>query len=180
MSFNVNLLPSQAKFQANKIKLEKKVRVFVWIFGSVWLSAVFLILAFWLIFKLGLESSKKEYLRVLSQYKTLSGSAIISEKLKYRAKLVGKVLGERFEYGESMSRISSLFSSEVNLENIEIKEKNHFEISGTVKGIKGIDEAENKVALIESGQMEGFAFAKILSLVLTGHVWDFKMEVETK
>ena len=180
MSLSLNLLPSQAKFQANKIRLQKKVRGFVWIFGGVWLGVVVLVLTFWLIFKLGLESDKKEYMRVLAQYKTLSDSAIASEKLKYRAKLVGKVLEERFEYGESMRKISLLFSAGVNLENIELKERNHFELSGAAEGLAGIDEVEEKVEEIEAGRMDGFGSAKMLSLVLVGNVWDFKVEVKTE
>jgi len=90
MSLDLNLLPSQAKFQAKKIRLQKKINTFVWIFGGVWLGVVVVILVIWLVLKMGLESDKKKYGLVLNQYKLLADNAVVSERLKYRAKLVSQ------------------------------------------------------------------------------------------
>ncbi len=180
MSFNLNLLPSRAKFQAQKINLQKKVAVFVWIFSGFWVCLLVLLFGFWLISKLGLENDKGEYKTMLGQYKTMSDSAIASEKLKYKAKLVGKVLDGRFEYGESMRKVGTLFGSDVTVDNMELREGGRFELSGTVVGGQGMDGVEEKVAEINQGLVEGVVSAKMTALQVANNIWEFDMEVGTK
>ena len=180
MSLGLNLLPSQAKFQAKKIRLQKKINLFGWIFGGVWLVAVVVILAVWLVFKMRLESDKKKYSLVLNQYESLADNAVVSERLKYRAKLVSQVLENRFEYGESMQRIGSLFSSEINLDNIDLKSRNLFRLSGTTTSEVGINEVEEKVQEVPLGKFPGFVSIELLSLSLEGGVWEFEVEVKTE
>jgi len=180
MSLGLNLLPSQAKFQAKKIRLQKKVNYFVWIFSGVWLGAVVIVLVVWLVFKVRLESDKKKYGLVLNQYQLLAENAVISERLKYRAKLVSQVLESRFEYGESMEVIGSLFSSEINLENIDLESRNLFRLSGTTRGESGINEVEEKIEGVLEGRFPDLVSMELLALSLEGKVWEFEVEVKTK
>jgi len=180
VSLGLNLLPSQAKFQAKKIRLQKKINLFGWVFGGIWLGSVVVILIVWLVFKMRLESDKKKYALVLNQYESLADNAMVSERLKYRAKLVSQVLENRFEYGESMQRIGSLFSSEINLENIDLKSRNLFRLSGTTTSEAGINEVEEKVQKALSGELSGLVSMELLSLSLENGVWEFEVEVKTE
>lgn len=180
MSLGLNLLPGQAKFQAKKIRLQKKVNYFVWIFGGIWLGTVAVILIVWMVFKIGLESNKKKYGLVLNQYQLLAENAVVSERLKYRAKLVSQVLENRFEYGVSMQRMASLFSAEINLDSIELVSRNLFRLSGITRSEAGINELEEKMERTLEGELPGFVSMELLALSLEGSVWEFEVEVKTE
>ena len=99
MKEGLNLLPSVAKFQAARVNLKKKIALAMMIFLGVW---IFLIVGVfvWLGFNgLLLNKAKKQNDFALERYKTLVTNVVLSKKNKYQAKLVGKILKERFEYG---------------------------------------------------------------------------------
>ncbi|MBU3935430.1 hypothetical protein KJ909_02030 [Patescibacteria group bacterium] len=178
MNSELNLLPSQAKFQAKIINLKKKVTTFLWGVTGFWLLVLGVTFAVWLFFRLNLNREKDNYTKTLAQYKSLSDNAFVSEKLKYRAKLVAKMLDERFEYGESIKKAQSFFSEKIKVEGFELLNVGDFEISGVVAGVEGIDEVEEKIEKIAEGRLEGFAFAKMKSLSFANNAWEFNMELK--
>lgn len=180
MKEDLNLLPSRAKFQALKIKLKKKVVYFMWVFGGLWLVGVGAVLVVWLVLKLGLEADKKKYKKLLMQYQSMEESAVASERLKYNSKLVSQVLEERFEYGESIRKMSSLFPPEIEISGFDLKQRNKFAISGETKKGEAIDELERLVKKINEGRMEGFDSIELKSLQVKDGVWVFSVEVTTK
>jgi len=180
VSSGLNLLPNQAKFQAKKIRLQKKVNHFVWIFGGVWLGSVVVVLIIWMVFKIRLESDRKKYSLVLNQYQLLAENAVVSERLKYRAKLVSQVLESRFEYGESMQKIGSLFSSEINLDNIDLESRNLFRLTGNTRSEMGINEIEEKIQAALWGKFPGLVSMELLALSFENDVWEFEVEVKTE
>jgi hypothetical protein len=177
---DLNLLPSQAKFQAKKNQLMATVRKWSYVFGALWLGALVVVFAWWMLSGMQLKSSQKDYKKVLADYEGLSDGAVLSERLKYQAKLVGQVLNERFEYGEAIKKVSGLFSDRIKLNDVNLTEKNLFRLVGTTEGIKGSDEVEEKAAMINRGEVEGLESAEIRSLGWSSNFWDFELEVKSK
>ena len=105
---DLNLLPSEAKFQAERMRLKAIINNFLWIFGGVWLLLVVIVFAIGLVLQLNLNRLTNNYKKGLTQYETLIGSMAINQKVKYQAKVVAKVLADRFKYGESMEMVRNL------------------------------------------------------------------------
>jgi len=177
----LNLLPSEAKFQAVKIKLLKKIYLFMAIFAGCWVFLLIIIFAWLIVTKTLLTNAEKIYQKSLNEYKTLASNVVLTQKIKYQAKLVGKVLNERFEYGESIKNVNSIFSNNVNIDSFEIKDKNKFILTGILNDGKYMDEVEEKLAKINNGEIERFKSAKLSSIAVgSDNKWTFEMEVDLK
>lgn len=177
----LNLLPSQAKFQAQKMHLKAIINGFMWVFGGFWVIFLVIVLGLFLIFKLRLDQLDKTYQKNENQYKTLIGDMAVNQKIKYQAKVVAKVLNDRFEYGKSMELVQNLFPSEVVIENMEIANRKVFNVTGSMVDGKKMDIIEEKVLEINSGNMKQFESAKIVDVKMTNNKgWVFKVEVKLK
>ena len=177
----LNLLPSEAKFQAAKIKLLKKIYLFMAIFAGCWVLLLITVFAWLIVNKTLLTNAEKKYNTSLNEYKTLANNVVLTQKIKYQAKLVGKVLNERFEYGESIKNVNSIFSNNVNVDSFEIKDKNKFILTGILNDGKYMDEVEEKLASINNGEINGFKSAKLTSIAVgLDNKWKFEMEVYIK
>lgn len=181
MNSDLNLLPSQAKFQAAKIRLKKLLLNLVWIFSGVWVALVLIILIIFLIRQTTLNQLEKKLKSDQNQYMTLSGDAILSYQIKYQAKLVGKVLTDRFEYGSSIKMIKGLFPEGVELSDFKIPALKQFTLSGKITDGKNMDKVEDLVRSINDNEVEGLKSASLKSVGVdnTGG-WVFVMEVILK
>ena len=177
MKEGLNLLPSVAKFQAAKIKLKKKINLSMGIFLGGWVLFVIIVFGWLGLNNFLLNKAKKENSSALNQYKSLVSSVVLSKKNKYQAKLVGKVLSERFEYGASIDKITKLFSENIILENFEIKNKKQFILKGFLSDGSKIIEVEEKVRDINLGLFSDFKSAKLNSMSVDAGGWKFEMEV---
>lgn len=177
---NLNLLPSQAKFQAARIKLKANIKKFLIILGAVWVSIILAVVVTWVVINTKVTNSNKKYSDVAKKYASLSQNVILSERLKYQAKLVGKILNERFEYSVPLKQVDSLFSSKITVDKFEIRDQSRFAISGSFSGNKNMDEIEDKAKQINSGLIDGFSGAKITTLTTAAGLWKFEMEVTIK
>jgi hypothetical protein len=176
---DLNLLPSSAKFQAERMRLKTIVNSFLWVFGGIWLLLVISGFLFDFVLNFNLKKLNTEYKTVSSQYKSLSENMVLNQKIKYQAKIVAKVLSDRFEYGESMKLVSSLFSDKIIIDNLDITDKKKFEISGSVVEGENMNEVEKLVEQINSGLVDGVKSAEIKNVsVDTIKGWNFTMEVE--
>jgi len=176
---DLNLLPSSAKFQAERIHLKNIISSFLWVFGGIWLLLVISVFLFNFVLDFNLKKLNTEYETVLNQYKSLSENMLLNQKIKYQAKIVAKVLSDRFEYGESMKLVSSLFSKNVIVDNSNISDKRKFEISGRVIEGQSINEVEDLVEQINAGLVDGVKSAEIKSVSVDAvKGWTFAMEVE--
>ena len=181
MNSDLNLLPSQAKFQAAKIKLKKKVKILVWVLVIFWVVFLLVIFSLWFIVKTKLSIVDRKYKGALNQFQSMKSDVLTNQQIKYQAKLVGKVLADRFEYGEAMEKINKFFSSNIVLEKSELNNKKKFELEGKIINGRYLDEVESKIIEINSGKSEGFANANLTSLAVDGNnIWTFEMEVEVK
>ena len=178
---DLNLLPSEAKFQAERMRLKAIINNFLWIFGGVWLLLVVIVFAIGLVLQLNLNRLTNNYKKGLTQYETLIGSMAINQKVKYQAKVVAKVLADRFKYGESMEMVRNLFSANIKIDNLEIREKKKFMIYGSLADGKNLSEVESIVENINKDLVEGIKSAKISDLSVDAvKGWLFEMEVNLK
>ena len=177
MSLDLNLLPNRAKFQAAKMKLKAKIRDFMVLAAAGWLVVVAGVFAYWTSMRVKYNSAQKQYQQSLQQYQQMAEDVLISEEVKYRAKMVGKILSERFEYGEALNLVGKMFSDRIKIDRYELKNKNLFEVAGTIVGREGVDELERKIEEINAGRSENFYKANLKNLALASGIWEFGMEV---
>ena len=177
---NLNLLPSQAKFQAARIRLKLKIKMFLIVISGLWFSTILVIVLIWFFSNAKLNAGTKKYNETVKQYISLSNNVVLSERLKYQTKLVGKILNERFQYSISLRNVSKLFSDKITVDKFDIREQNSFVLTGFFNGNKNMDEIENKIRDINSGLVEGFTSARVTALITTAGSWKFEVEVTTK
>ena len=161
---SLNLLPSEAKFQAQRMKLKALVSNILWVIGGIWV--ILILIAFGTAFFLNLRLAKlnKTYDSKLSDYKSRINEVALTQKIKYQAKVVGKVLDSRFEYGRAMRLVNELFPASVRIDDIRMEKDRSFKVSGGLSDGSIMDEVESLVAEINNGQIDGFAGAKISSI----------------
>ena len=175
------LLPSQAKFQAKKMHLKALVTTFLWIFGGFWVVFLVIVLGLFLIFQLILNQLNKTYQENENQYKSLVGSIAVNQKIKYQAKIVAKVLSDRFEYGQSMEMVKNLFSSDVVVEDMEITDVKQFAVTGSLLDGSKMDAVEEIIARINNGEIDNFVSAELIEVDITPDKgWLFKVEIKLK
>lgn len=177
---SVSLLPSQAKFQLAKTKLKEKLLVIMVSVISVWLVASLSIWVWWIIQNQKLSKAKADYNQVSLEYKNRKDDLLTSYKLKYEAKMVGKVLANRFEYGKAITNINNLLPKDIMIDTFKIQAQNSFLISYSTMDGKNIDIVEEKLGEIKNKKIADFESAKINSLSVDKNNWKFTLEVKTK
>lgn len=178
MKEGLNLLPSMAKFQAAKIKLKKRINLVMFLFLGLWVLFAVIVFGILLINNYSLKEAEKKKAVASNKYKTLVTNVVVSQKNKYQAKLVGQVLKERFEYGTSIEKVTTLFSENIDLESFEIKSTKKFLLKGFLVDGSNLSEVEEKVKNINQGLYEGFSWANLNTVVVTSKGWSFEMEVD--
>jgi hypothetical protein len=177
---DLNLLPSSAKFQASKVKLQKSVRkIVIWIMAG-WAVVAVIIFALTLVVKVRMAVAESQLKKAKDAYLAMSDNIITSQILKYRAKTVGQVLDSRFEYGKAFEEVNGLFPPEVTLSGFRLMSTGKFQLSATTDGGVNMDKVEAIVAGINSGQNPEFKSAKITSLSFKNNSWTFSLEVNLK
>jgi hypothetical protein len=178
---DLNLLPSQAKFQAERMRLKAVINNFLWIFGGVWVLLVIVIFLLELVLNFSLKKFNNDYKKVSTQYQSLAENMVLTQKIKYQAKVVAKVLSDRFEYGKSMKLVKSLFSEKLLIKNMEMTDTKGFQVEGSVEAGEDMNELEDKVNYINSGLVDGVVSAQIKDVSIdTVKGWTFVMEVKLK
>ena len=178
-SLNINLLPSQAKFQADKIKLKKTIRYYETLGLILW-GIVIMVVAI-LYFGSGfiLNSQQKKYQQSVNNFQSMSEEIVINQLLKYRAKVLGQVLKDRFEYSAAFEKVSSLFLEKAKVETFELDDiKKEFKITLTAKDKEGVDYIEDKMVEVNEGRVEGVKNMTITGVSYTvGDDWSINMEI---
>lgn len=153
--------------------------MFCWIFVSAWFLLVLVVFVINFVTKARLSNTDKKLNSEQNQYNALANDASISYQVKYTAKLVGKVLNDRFEYGSSIKKINSLFSSGIELVDYQINSNRKIVLNGKTANGNNIDEVENIVKEINEGKNSDFKSAQLNSVSISpdGSGWNFTMEV---
>lgn len=178
---DLNLLPSQAKFQAEKIHIKGIINNFLWIFSGLWVLLLVGVFLFEFISNLSLKKFNNDYQKVLGQYQSLVENMALNQKVKYQAKVVAKVLSDRFEYGESMKLVKGLFPPDIVIKNLGIVEVKKFQVDGFIQKGEALSDLEEIVDDINSGLVEGVSQVEIKDVsVDSNEGWKFILEVSLK
>lgn len=178
---DLNLLPSQAKFQAERIHFKKIINNFLWIFVGVWLLLLVGVFLFEFTLTLSLKKSNGDYQKVLRQYESLMENMALNQKVKYQAKVVAKVLSGRFEYGESMRLVKELFPADIEIENLEIVKTNEFQVDGKILEGENLVKLEELIDEVNIGLIDGVKKMKIKDVSVDAKKgWKFALEVSLK
>jgi hypothetical protein len=179
-AMNLNLLPTHAKFQAAKIKLQHQIGVAMAVTIILWITTVVVIVGWRLVTKIRVDAAEASLKQVTDQYQQMEDNIVTSQKLKYKAKMVGGVINDRFEYGKAFVLIQSLFPPGIVLRSYDLKEEGTFEIKGLTQTKENVDLLENMIIDINFGNRDKLLSAKMTSLALKGTDWEFSMEVALK
>ena len=181
MTMNLNLLPSEAKFQAARIKAKAKINKVMLLVSVVWVFGLIIVFILWFLTKITLAADEKKYKQAAVDFQGISDTVLNSEQLKYRAKLAVEILNSRFEYGKAFKTITDLFPPEISLENYELKSEKIFDVSGVIKDWRGVEQLEKIIRDINGGLLENFTSTKLNSLSFdSAKGWLFSMEVNIK
>lgn len=179
-SANLNLLPSQAKFQADRMKLQKKLRQYILVAVVIWVSLGILTLVLNLVFDFRLKREEKKYNQIVATLKSMDQEIALSQLVKYRIKVLGEVLKERFEYSTAFETINSLFSEKASLGKFNMDENKKFEIEVLANDRETLDYIENRVKRINEGEVPEVAKITMKQAVVAGDSWTVNMEVTLK
>jgi hypothetical protein len=109
-SLNLNLLPSQAKFQAARMKLKGVLRKYMTFALVLWLAIVILVIVLYFGSGYVLDLQNKKYKQALTDFQGKSEEIIVNQLLKYRTKVLGQVMKDRYEYSVSFEKLNSILS----------------------------------------------------------------------
>ncbi|MFZ2153138.1 MAG: hypothetical protein WAV41_03715 [Microgenomates group bacterium] len=177
---NLNLIPSKAKFQATRIKLQRKVGLATIVLLILWIAIGGVLFLLTGIMNVSVKRASANKKQVQESYNSLQSDIVTSQKLKYKAKMVGGVLSTRFEYGSSFETIQSLFPSTINLTSYDLRDGGVFEVKGVTTTRENVDLLEKTIEDINGGQSEKLTSAKLTGLRLQNNEWNFTMEVTLK
>ena len=177
---SLNLLPSQAKFQALKVKHKTFANKIMLVMAGLWVLMAVMVFGANFIIGFKVADSQKKYNSVSTSLTSLASDVQIDQQLKNNAKLVGESLNSRFEYGKSFELIQSLFPSGITLSRYNLQDKGMFVVDGTTTGKINVDKLENIVNEINSGKREGLAKCQLTALGVDNNTWNFTMEVGLK
>ena len=177
---NLNLLPSQAKFQAAKIKLKKTLYYYMSVAGVLWLAVVIILIVLYFGSDYILSLQNKKYEQAFNSLQSLSTNIVTSQLLKYRTKVLGEVLDDRFEYSTAFNKINSLFKEEIRVVNFELEDKSKFLVTVETSGKDNVNNIEDKVTEINLGKVDGFDKAVIDNANKTGDDWLLQLELYLK
>lgn len=180
-AMSLNLLPSSAKFQATKIKLQKRIRIImIWLAGGWLLLLIVAFVANW-VWGMRIQSATAKNKSVTDSYALMSDSILLTQDMKHKAKLVAGVLSKRFEYGQSFKIINVLFDNGINLDKYELGESGVCKVEGSVMTQEGVNRLEEVIEEINAGEREGLSQAVLVGLSTDKtQGWKFVMEVNLR
>lgn len=149
---SLNLLPSQAKFQVEKIRAITLSKRLLTIFLIIWIVLVVFIFGFEQGGKWWLLKQKAGYQTVLASYLQLSTEIVVSQTIKFRAKLLGKVLADRFEYAQAFNIVGKAFDSSFKIKDFELKDKSFFLVSVIADSDESMKLLESRIGEINLGK----------------------------
>lgn len=179
-SLNINLLPSQAKFQAARIKLKKTIRYYMTLVSVLWVAVAILVVVLYFGSDFVLKQQNKKYETSMSSFENMSEEIAINQLLKYRAKVLGQVLNERFEYSTAFETVASVFSEKAKVSEFKFESKSkEFKMTVLATDKETVDYVEDRVLEVNEGKVEGVKHINIISVAyVIGGDWSIDMEVK--
>lgn len=180
-SLNLNLLPSQAKFEASRMKLQKVLRRYMSMAVILWVVVIVVVIVLYFGSDFILKLENKKHNQSLNNYKGLSQEIVTNQLQKFRSKVLGEVLKNRFEYSFAFEKINSIFSEKAKVSNFKLNENKMFLVEVSAADKEAVNFVEDKVADINNGKEEGVEKAEIKNASYQlGGSWTIEMEVFVK
>ena len=176
-SSNLNLLPNQAKFQLERMKLKEKITKIVIIAVMIWLFFGLIALALNVGVNLAFKAEDKKYQQSLTTLRSMDKEITLSQLIKYRVKVLGEVLSERYEYSTAFENVSNLFSPQASLDKFIMDDNKNYTIEISVQSEEELNFVEDKVKKINNGEVEGIKRVDMKKAVADGELWKINMEV---
>lgn len=176
---DLNLLPSQAKFQMDKLNLVKRNRLIIGIISGLWVTGLVVVIMLNLVSKWQFGQADKKLTAATRDLAGMADGVINSQRLKYNAKLVGLVLEQRFEYGKAFKTIATIFPDGVVLDKFELQDEGTFLINGFAVD-ENINKVEKIITDINQGGDQRFSNINLKSLLVKNDIWSFSAEVKLK
>ena len=177
---DLNLLPSVARFQADKIKFNRLIKNVCIYLSAVWVVSLLIILAVFWFKKINLAKLNARLSILKQDWLSMSEGVVINQNLRQKSKIIAQILEQRFEYGQTFRSMEKLFGPEVKVNQIELKDKNVFTFEGEVNSNRLMDEVEARVNEINNNQVDEFSQAIIKSVGIASGVWKFGLEVKLR
>lgn len=102
----------------------------------------------------------------------------LSQLIKYRIKVLGEVLKERFEYSTAFETITNLFAEKASLGKFNMDENKKFEIEVLASDKESLDYIEDRVKRINQGEVPGVKNVTMKQAVAEAEQWSVTMEVD--
>jgi hypothetical protein len=180
MSLSLNLLPSQAKFQAERNKIIALVKKTVIGFTGFWVALMLVVFGLWIYFTGQYAVVKGEYDVALSNYKPAQEKIVLGQQLKDELAVVKKILTARFEYGNAFKKMKLLFSDDVVVKNISLGREGNFTVSVIALNTSIMDKVQSRILEINSGKSPDFSRMKVTGLTWNSGTWNMGLDVKLK
>jgi hypothetical protein len=180
MSLDLNLLPSQAKFQAERNRMVMLVKKLVLIVTGVWVLALVVVVGWWWYVNGQMLKVQASYLKESNGFKLELAKVAKGQELRLRLQSVKQILATRFEYGQAFQKMAELFSGEVTVKSFKLVEKGVFSVSVEAANTNVMEMVENRVIEINSGKSPIFSRVKLSGATWDKGVWQIPLEVTLK
>jgi len=179
---SLNLLPSQAKFQMEKIRMVGLSHKILKYFLVVWVMVVLVTVVVLQGQNWWLSQLDKKYQAIVSDYLSSSTEITVSQTIKFRTKLLAKVLSDRFEYSSAFAIVGNVFDPVIKIKDFELKEKKYISMIVKADDKDQMNLIESRIGEINLGAEPGIAkidITQVEYVVPTGS-WEVSMEVYIK
>lgn len=100
--------------------------------------------------------------------------------LKYKARLVGKLLESRYEYGRSFQKVASLATAGMKIKESRMAKDGLFEVGLEVSDSESMARLEDRIKEINEGRSDNFKGVEFRSVGVRNGAWTVTAEVELK
>lgn len=179
---SLNLLPSQAKFQATKIRAIMQGRKVIKIFLSLWIIVALMVFTIYWGERWWSDRLSKKYDVVVSDYLNSSFEIVTNQTIKFRTKLLSKVLADRFEYSNAFGIVGNIFDPVIKIQDFALKEKKYIEMTVVASDNESMKLIESRIGEINLGNEPSISkiVVKDISYTIKTTDWLVSMEVYIK
>jgi len=123
------------------------------------------------------EASYQEGVAALVAQENISAAGY---DLKYKAKLIGQLLENRYEYGKSFQKVWKLTSELVEIEESKMVAEGVFEVKLSIKTVEAMADFEDRVRKINNGGSEDYSSIDFKLVEVNNGLWTIVVEVRLK
>jgi hypothetical protein len=148
------------------------------IIGGLWLVMAVLLFLGKTLVENQWNKSQMILKRAQSDYQGMSAELAMSYRMKFKTKMVGGILEDRFEYGQTFDKVNKLFrSDEMKVDKIDLEGKKGVRVTGRGLSLAAADTLEGRIEKINQGGITGISKAKLEELKFDNGSWNFTVEV---